>query len=302
MARSKRLNITLVTALWRRHDISSACLAWHKDLSKKLSKEGVSLSLLAVASNARDRKLALDAGWDCIDAPNEPLGRKWNCVMGGVLNARGRVDGVMVIGSDDFVDIGFVRSSFRIFREGAEVVVAKTAVMVDGASGKMCQFIGDITIGGGRLVSSSLMECCSWEPWEPKLSSGLDGSFQRTLRIIEKTRGRRIRRDFNRTVGLMTIKSPTNLWSYKYIASGTDNKEPDYKSVERRFGSAIARVFRGKDSIDQSPVGPIEIVGRIRGRRRFYSPGDEGDFLIEYNDEATLLSLINRGALRLARR
>jgi hypothetical protein len=238
------LKVCLVTALWRRRLIAEACLDWHLSLVDELAAAGVELRLLCVASEPEDYLLARDRGWLCVKHDNQPLGKKFNKVMEAVPTVHGKdVEAVIVIGSDDYLTASYIRDACHLVREGTEYASAKTAYMVDGDGGRAIRFRGNVTIGGGRIVTAGLMRQCQWRPWEAGLRSGLDASFDRTLRIIEAARGEKIRFAVIENDGLMTIKSKENMWSYDFLAARIITEEVKGDAVYEMYPQVFDKTF-----------------------------------------------------------
>jgi len=191
---------------------------WHSSLVGTLRSAGIDLRLLAVASDNEEYAMAREHGWLAIKYENLPLGRKFNRVMEAVPKVFGDdVDAIIVIGSDDYLTASYIMDATHVIRQGGEYAAAKTAYMIDSESGRSVKFRGNVTIGGGRIVTADLMRTCKWRPWEDGLNSGLDASFDRTLRIIESARKDKIQFQVVENDGLMTLKSGTNIWSYDFL-------------------------------------------------------------------------------------
>ena len=89
------MTLGILTTLWKRHAIAHIVLEHyaHMDLSPVHSVR------LAVGSEGDvSRSLAEEAGWEYLEHDNLPLSDKWNA---GMAALKGRVDAVLIVGSDD---------------------------------------------------------------------------------------------------------------------------------------------------------------------------------------------------------
>ncbi len=243
------MKIVLLTALWGRTDIARACLEWHRDLVDDLKLKDIDLRLLVVASTNEDYALGVSCGWAAIKRKNDPLGHKWNSVVEAVPTVYGDdVDAVLMIGSDDFMTPFFIADAVHKIREGAEYASPRTMYMVDGATSRAVKFRGNLTIGAGRIVSTSILAPCQFRPWESALNSGLDRSFDRTMRIIEAARENPLRFSVIEDDGLMTIKTEVNIWSFDYILARTLSDKADAEKLYGVYPAVFDNIFhRGVD-------------------------------------------------------
>jgi hypothetical protein len=133
-----------------------------------------------------------DPGPDLADlfAPvsNHNLANKFNVSCQLLRGAR--VDGCMVLGSDDMVDAGYLLGVCRLLEQGFEYIGTTDAYSYTEATGKWHYLdrakveldgekvdIGD-TVDAGRCLSKSALEACDWTPWMHSTSRSGMGSLQ----------------------------------------------------------------------------------------------------------------------------
>ncbi len=241
------MKVVLVTAIWGREVVSNACLSWHGELIEQLKGFDIDLKLLAVASTNEDYARAIARGWACVKCDNKPLGRKFNRVMSAVPKVYGAdVEAVIVIGDDEYLTISYINEAVHHVRRGAEYCSAKTAYMIDGPTGRAVKYRGSVIIGGGRIVTAALMSKCKWQPWEDGLLDGLDKSFDRTLRLVEAAREKKITFCLIEEDGLMTIKTKVNMWSYDYLLARILTEDAEGDRLYEMYGRVLDDVFHGR--------------------------------------------------------
>lgn len=95
------MRLWLVSPAWRRYEVTRLALAQRAHLQGVLAGRGIDTRCVVVADD-ENLDVAAEYGFDALERPNEPLGRKfndgieWACL-------EGAADFVCVIGSDDWV-------------------------------------------------------------------------------------------------------------------------------------------------------------------------------------------------------
>ena len=240
------MRLAILTALWGRPEVSGPCLAHAADhLRPALASRGDELLLQAVGSKADERDafgtdpeaLALASGWGYADAPNRPVSSKWNAGMEALRDRR--PDAVVILGSDDVCSVGYLMEAMRRLDDGAAFVLSDRIVFAESAGGRLTgrAFWGRFArLGGGRVLSASLLDRLGWRPWIDGLDRRLDGSMDR--RIHGGTMPQSSPRPGHREPGvglppsacrtirmahpaiLLGVKSETNVWSYDHVRTG----------------------------------------------------------------------------------
>lgn len=174
MADRAAFRLGILTALWRRPRVAEAVLRHLADLAVP----GVALTRFAVRSPEDPDPAPEVPGVAYVDHPNAPLSDKWNA---GMESLAGRVDAVMVIGSDDFVSAAYVRRAVEAVLDGASLVRSEDVVFYDAATGRAARARMP-RMGAGRVLSRSLLDLLDWRPWPDGLSLRLDGGMDRRIK------------------------------------------------------------------------------------------------------------------------
>jgi hypothetical protein len=185
-----QLRIGVLTALWQREKLSAFFLDhWNKVFA---SIQNVQFKPLAVGSEADSSKnLAESNCWNYIEAPNKPLGNKWNIGMKWfeVMD----VDFVMCLGSDDFMCEKTVNELVKHMTNKHDIIGFTDCYLYQKSTDKLVYWSGyrasrrGKIIGAGRCMSSKLLKKINFEPWDSRLNCRLDGSMDLKLSKIQHT-------------------------------------------------------------------------------------------------------------------
>lgn len=223
--------LSVLTALWRRPELARLVMRRYVAIAREL--EGVvELRFMAVGSEGKkSRDLAGRCGWDYVEAANSPLGRKWNK---GLLEVRARhdsPDGVVIVGSDDWLNAACFEHYARQLAEGRLFIGFQdiyflywkklTTLYFGGYSNP--KRIGE-PLGLGRCLSRELLDRLKWEAWWNSPNRGLDMSMTKLIRNAVPPAELNERRDVRRMadVGavMLDIKTPVGICKVQsYIGS-----------------------------------------------------------------------------------
>lgn len=175
------MRLGVVTALWGRETITHLCL---RRIARAAA--GKPVDLVAVTDEERNGGTAKALGFEVVRAPNEPLSNKFNA---GAAALRGRVDAMIVLGSDDWVcDRFFGKWGPLLERQPMVGVLDFWQVEVPG--GHACYYGGYTkprrageSLGAGRGLRADVLDALDWQPWPLGLPRGLDGGMR--SRLIE---------------------------------------------------------------------------------------------------------------------
>lgn len=177
------MNITIVTAIQGRHDLTEIVLRYYSGLQLNAKDD---ISLLAVGSEwDASKELVERCGWNYVEYPNEPLSQKFNHVFqcAKVFNP----DLLILVGSDDLVSYEVIDWYARnVPRDCREMVGLQDLYFYGIQDGDTVLFPGYIqmgygkaprTIGAGRCFSRRILEIMDWRPWQnERVPRGLDSS------------------------------------------------------------------------------------------------------------------------------
>lgn len=181
------MRLGLVTCVWGRTRLLKAFLRhW-----EKLRIEGVRWRRVAVVSQ-EDPSEALNVvrrrRFQMVEHPNDYLSDKFNA---GFKALRGKVDAVIVVGSDDFANPAYVAALIQAYRDGHSVVVPDGLYVCDLPT-RRALYLRGRRIGVGRLLSSQVLDAASWEPY-PSRQGYVNGNMDTRLmhlQALEKERSR----------------------------------------------------------------------------------------------------------------
>lgn len=165
----------------RRIDLSAACFEALAATCARLRDLGVDGRAVVVADDANTAAAAA-AGLAVVQAPNRPLGSKWNA---GYEHAcrQGNADFVVPLGSDDIVDADVIADSLP----GPREITCFRRSAVVSPDGKRMALI-TVTYQGGdgvKIIPSQILQRLDCRPVEDSRDRALDGSmleqFERKL-------------------------------------------------------------------------------------------------------------------------
>ena len=185
------MRLALATTTWRRPVLTDLVLEQVARVRDELA-DVLDLELVAVGSEgAASREAAERHGWRYIEHDNRPVGAKHNRA---AAEARAlEVEGLIVIGSDDVVNAGWIEAMAGELAHGVDVSgpsgvpFFQTVGDDAGRLGVGCEIRGlghplarcarpMASWGAGRIYSRRLLEALDWAPWSPARNRGLDAS------------------------------------------------------------------------------------------------------------------------------
>ncbi|WP_152555243.1 hypothetical protein [Desulfonatronum thiodismutans] len=230
------LRIGLLTCIWKRHNLTNIVLNYYKKLQNDLMKSNIELELVAVGSEKDvSKKLSLMNNFDYVEAPNTPLGSKWNA--GCLKMQEKQVDATVIVGSDDLLN----KEIFLLYKEcllGSALYIGFTQLyFYELQSGKILLWKGYNdgrnvkTIGLGRCIHKSYLEMLNWKLWSDNIDCGLDKNMTERLStksyfIENLDKHLRFKCESNPFFPL-DIKTDLNMWSYSQIKNLSENIEFD---------------------------------------------------------------------------
>lgn len=242
---SSPIHLTVLTALWKRPALARLVMMRYRTIAQELSGR-VTLSFMAVGSEgAESKELAESCGWDYVEAPNRPLGKKWNSGMLAV-KKKHDPDGVVIVGSDDWLNaacfehyldcleremlfVGFQDIYFLYWKK-------MTTLYFGGYTHP--KRIGE-ALGLGRCLSRELLERFKWQPWWNTLNRGLDLSMTKGIRKLLTPAELKERCDVRKMAdvgGVMVdIKTPTGICKVQSYLGSPNAKWSNTPALLARF-------------------------------------------------------------------
>ena len=103
--------ITLITAVWKRHELTGLVLNRFRNIKRELS-DTIDLELIAVGSEGdASRQLCENHGFTYVEQDNMPLNRKYNAA--SRLAQESNPDAVYRIDSDDWITSAAITNSMK---------------------------------------------------------------------------------------------------------------------------------------------------------------------------------------------
>lgn len=142
-----------------------------------------------VVSEESDKLICDNYGVAHITQANKPVTEKWNSAM-GYLRTVG-VTNCLILGSDDIVSSGFIRTTLDQCEQGKDLIGIKTIYFYCGQGtdkGKMVVLQSKQFLGTGKTVSSRILDQCDWRPWDVEKNWGMDAIASKTFSKYAKER------------------------------------------------------------------------------------------------------------------
>ena len=228
----KSMKIAVCTAVWKRHALTHLFYQWTAQLTRWWADHEV-FTIAAGSHDPVHEQLAATHGVDYLDAPNEPLGAKFNAVLA---RAREReADAVLIMGSDDVFDEMTAAAYMRYLTPGTYVGL-QDFWCYDVQNEQLGYWPGYSRdrrwlepAGSGRLLTRTYLDPLDWALWDDTKHRGMDHSaFERmTAAGLPHPALLNVR-----AIGgcALAVKSGTNLWPYQQIGP---RPEPDLSALDR---------------------------------------------------------------------
>lgn len=206
------MKFAICTTVWGRYEITEAFYKYYAWLRHKC---GLDFELVVGASTLHEVKTAAAYNALPIFTPNRPVSRKWNAVT-MACRLLDDLQGVIVVGSDDFMSEAYVRG---LLSAGAYHDWVSTSVIhfYDLPTGRiLSKHVA--RIGGGRWLSRAVLEEAEWQVHGDRCNRFIDGSQEDIVRAL----GYDIHRH-NPHGPIVAVKGGTeeNMWGFeKFMGHG----------------------------------------------------------------------------------
>lgn len=200
------MKLAILTAVHGRRKLTEEFLKYYQYMDVEV--------LCASYTDKEDGWLLEDYKAVRVPAKNNPLSNKWQSGLTALSVMD--VDAVMILGSDDFVNPGYIDSCKYLLQGGAEYVSLPGCYFFDTQTKRMIWGAAE-RLGLGRCISRGLLERLDWTLWPGGLNQGLDGAMWE--RVSNLGNVRHVRLDEarkHRFIG-MDVKTGENMWSFDHI-------------------------------------------------------------------------------------
>jgi len=182
------LNIGLFAAVWKRPALTKRWAAHCVALREELAPD-IELVLSMTGSEGETSRAHAVHPWHYAEAPNQPLGRKFNVAVGTLRNHH--VDAVFHIGPDDFVSASLIRFLASRIESGCHFVGLLDCYMFNIATGEVALCAGyprshprhGEELGAYRMISTEFLSRVNWTPWNSTKVAGPDGHSRKRLEV-----------------------------------------------------------------------------------------------------------------------
>jgi len=175
------MNLALVIAVWKRHDLERIVIDNFKRQSAKYGFQ------IIIAGSEGDSSKALAEGCHYLEVPNKPVSNKHL-----KLSEKAKeldVDGVVLMGSDDIVNDEYWDFIYSLSADEESLIGLKDFYFYDVESKELAYWggyrNGKQTAGAGRFFSRKVLEQVDWKLWRRGLNKGLDSSTNKILKAKE---------------------------------------------------------------------------------------------------------------------
>lgn len=192
------MQMAMHVTLWKRHKLARLVLEHLGRVKAQLARDNIDCIIIAVVSPDEDpESVPIAALADhVVEAPNHPLGEKANA--GSRLALALDVDGLMTVGSDDFVGVEWVRWAAKALMMGAVAATlpgccyllprSLPLYIAGSAHAGSDDWAKDngapAQVGAGRAYGREMLDATAGDLWPASNNSGLDtGAFCKNARI-----------------------------------------------------------------------------------------------------------------------
>lgn len=206
------MRIGIVSALWQRPRLAQLFLNYYASLDV----QGVELVLSCTVSPEDETlsQLSIPPAWNVEQYPNTDVSQKFNRSM-RYMAGQG-VEGVIILGSDDFICPRYIHMVERKLYAGVDYIRPHSLYLHDLETREVT-YLSVCNAGAGRAYSRRVLERSNWLAWPSGVNRKLDAA---QTRFIGKHIDSQVMVNLvKERVALIDVKgSGVNMWTYKEIA------------------------------------------------------------------------------------
>ncbi len=190
---TKIKRIGILSCFWRRESLNKIFLQHLNYLRENLRHKLEIMPLIVGSEGLESKNICRDFNVNYIEHPNNPLSKKWDAGINFFKNKG--IDGLIILGSDDFISESILKFYSFILDEGVQISGFTDAYFFDlksegnlihwkgyggkanlgGQPDRLCE-----TIGMARLISAEFLEKINYSIWgDIDINSGLDKFAQK---------------------------------------------------------------------------------------------------------------------------
>ncbi len=230
--------IGIVTAAWGRSRIARTVLEYYTRFS---IAEVEFVRVVAVSPEDKD-PLGPLAGWQQVEVPNRPLGKKFNTAVHHAVDHD--LLGIIVIGSDDILSPDYFGHVVSMAERGYDFVEPhEFCIYVPGE--ERVNVCLSATTGAGRYLSTKLIARMGGSPWSGDLNAFLDANMMARMRGLER-RSNAVRDMLQSGYVILDIKGE-GMWHL------VDGERRGQKALRHQETGAVLNIRK----VVTYPVGPF---------------------------------------------
>ncbi len=212
------MKLGVVVPLWGRAPLTRLTL---RRISRETERDKECI-LVAITDEPWNGKQAEAFGFEVVSAPNSPLSNKKNA---GIQYLRGCVDGVVLLGSDDWA-IGL--EGVSLLDRYRTALTEHSFVgpldlwylnLAGGAAGYNAGYTEESRLGEpvgvGRAIRAEVLDAVEWEPRPPRLLRNHDGEMRKRIKAAGFSCTGRTQEDLG--VRIVDIKSNASITPFKRL-------------------------------------------------------------------------------------
>lgn len=233
-------SVCILSAAWQRFDVTRLVLEQRQRMCVELAARGVDAGMLIVADD-ENLEIAAEYGSETVEAPNKPLGAKWNA---GLHHAAEMFDWICWVGSDDWIHPSVFDPIIDTApAERAQIYSGRRLAIVDLRAGRLQRLESPSPFGAipwlldARLIRNAIRRQNGTRigPLKPNENRGLDGALIRGIRL-----GRvNFSWDFSDQSDFRCVdfKTRTNITPFEGLARnlGVGDPEPAWTTLADHF-------------------------------------------------------------------
>ena len=177
------MNIGIICAIWRRHDLEKITI----DRLKRQAKQfGIGPVIIAGSEGNKSREVAGDETI-YIETENFPISAKHNKLLEEA--KKHNLDGVLLFGSDDMVCDNYFKNivtSPALYNADQDKIIGLSDIYFYDTKTKVLghwpgYLMGKQSAGAGRFFSKRILDSVDWKLWPDDMNKGLDGACNKKL-------------------------------------------------------------------------------------------------------------------------
>jgi predicted HAD superfamily phosphohydrolase YqeG len=207
----KEMNkLAVIMPIYQRHELTTLAL---KNLWHQWNKYGIDVFVVGSEGEA-SKELVSNFGFNYLEYANNPISAKLNAV----LNEAKGYDGVIVLGSDNFISDSIIEHYQTVDCSISAVYgfddIHFYSTHLKRLATKSSYNSMRMSVGVGRLMTKKLLEAANYNIWNEAISKGLDTSASNRIALVG---GQHIKIEYKKEYFMLDVKHELNLTNHDII-------------------------------------------------------------------------------------